>query len=60
VLCVGDSPVTDIGGALSVGIDACWFAPNGEQWPDGAKPPTLVIRDLLELTELAPAVPLAQ
>ena len=55
VLCVGDSPVTDIGGALSVGIDACWYAPNGEQWPDAANPPTLVIRNLLELVPFAPA-----
>jgi 2-haloacid dehalogenase len=53
LLCVGDSPVTDINGALSGGIDACWYAPSGAQWPDDARKPTLVIRDLLELTRYA-------
>jgi 2-haloacid dehalogenase len=55
LLCVGDSPVTDIGGALSAGIDACWYAPAGTEWPDAAKQPTLVIRDLMELTRYARA-----
>jgi 2-haloacid dehalogenase len=53
LLCVGDSPVTDIGGALSAGIDACWYAPHGAEWTETARKPTLVIRDLLELTQYA-------
>jgi 2-haloacid dehalogenase len=56
VLCVGDSPASDIGGALSAGVDACWYAPDGSQWPDSRNTPTLVIIDLRELTQFAPEV----
>jgi len=54
LLCVGDSPVTDVAGALAAGIDACWYAPGGAEWPDRANPPTLVIADLRELLKSAP------
>jgi YjjG family noncanonical pyrimidine nucleotidase len=53
LLCVGDSPVTDVGGALSAGIDACWYAPDGREWPGAANHPTLVIGDLRDLVPLA-------
>ena len=53
LLCVGDNPVTDIGGALSAGIDACWYAPNGAEWPEADNHPTLVIGDLRELARFA-------
>jgi 2-haloacid dehalogenase len=49
LLCVGDNPVSDVGGALAAGIDACWYSPAGAPWPGPAAPPTLVIRDLREL-----------
>jgi 2-haloacid dehalogenase len=52
LLCVGDNPVSDVGGALAAGIDACWYSPAGAPWPGTAAPPTLVIRDLRELLEL--------
>jgi 2-haloacid dehalogenase len=52
ILCVGDNPVSDVGGALAAGIDACWYSPAGAPWPGPASPPTLVIRDLRELLVL--------
>jgi 2-haloacid dehalogenase len=56
VLCVGDNPVSDIGGAQAAGIDACWYAPSGAAWTGPAPAPRLVIRSLLELTGLLPPV----
>jgi FMN hydrolase / 5-amino-6-(5-phospho-D-ribitylamino)uracil phosphatase len=49
LLCVGDNPVSDVGGAQAAGIDACWYAPQGAPWPGPAAAPALVIRDLREL-----------
>ena len=53
LLCVGDNPAADIGGARAAGIDACWYAPAGQPWPGPGEPPTLVIRDLTDLAPLA-------
>ncbi|HVP17588.1 MAG TPA: YjjG family noncanonical pyrimidine nucleotidase [Spirochaetia bacterium] len=49
LLCVGDNPGSDIEGARTAGIDACWFAPDGREWPGPGEPPLLRIRDLREL-----------
>ncbi len=35
ILAVGDSPAADILGANNAGIDACWFAPDGGELPEG-------------------------
>jgi 2-haloacid dehalogenase len=56
LLCVGDNPDSDIGGAHAAGIDACWYAPSGAAWPREAQAPAWVIRDLEELLRFAPAV----
>jgi HAD superfamily hydrolase (TIGR01509 family) len=58
LLCVGDNPVSDVGGAQAAGIDACWYSPAGAPWTGPAAPPDLVIRDLRELLKLrAPVFP---
>jgi 2-haloacid dehalogenase len=56
LLCVGDNPNSDIAGAHSAGIDACWYAPSGAAWRGPARAPAWVIRDLEELKRFAPAV----
>jgi len=56
LLCVGDNPDSDIAGARSAGIDACWYAPSGAAWPGPAHAPAWVIRDLEELMRFAPTV----
>ena len=56
LLCVGDNPDSDIAGAHSAGIDACWYAPSGAAWPGQAQAPAWMIRDLEELMRFAPAV----
>ena len=56
LLCVGDNPDSDIAGARSAGIDACWYSPTGGAWPGPSQAPTWVIRDLEELMHFAPAV----
>ena len=53
LLCVGDSPSTDIRGALASGIDACWYSPNGAVWQEGELAPLYTIRDLRELERFA-------
>ena len=49
LLCVGDNPVSDVGGAQAAGIDACWYSPSGAPWSGPEAPPVLMIRDLREL-----------
>jgi YjjG family noncanonical pyrimidine nucleotidase len=54
LLCVGDNPSADIGGARAAGITGCWYNPGGADWLGPAEPPELVIGDLRELLRLAP------
>jgi YjjG family noncanonical pyrimidine nucleotidase len=54
LLCVGDNPSADIGGARAAGIAGCWFNPAGSPWPGPGEPPEQVIGDLRELLPLAP------
>ncbi|WFS60901.1 HAD-IIA family hydrolase [Pseudodesulfovibrio thermohalotolerans] len=42
-LMVGDTPATDIAGAIAAGIDACWLTNNATQYPDNLKEPRLVL-----------------
>jgi 2-haloacid dehalogenase len=56
LLCVGDSPASDVAGARAAGIDACWYAPGAPAWPGPGEPPLLVVRDLAELLAFAPTV----
>jgi YjjG family noncanonical pyrimidine nucleotidase len=55
LLCVGDNPSADIGGARAAGIAACWYNPGGRPWPGPGEPPERTIADLRELLALAPA-----
>ena len=54
LLCVGDNPSADIGGARAAGIAGCWYNPGGAAWPGPGDPPERVIGDLRELLEMAP------
>jgi 2-haloacid dehalogenase len=51
VLCVGDNPVADIAGARAAGIDACWYAPAGREWPGPGPAPLHVANDLLTIVD---------
>jgi 2-haloacid dehalogenase len=48
LLCVGDNPVADVGGARAAGIDAWWFSPKGAAWPGPGEAPR-VVKDLAEI-----------
>jgi 2-haloacid dehalogenase len=54
LLCVGDNPSADIGGARAAGIEGCWYNPGGAAWPGPGDPPERTIADLRELLPLAP------
>jgi YjjG family noncanonical pyrimidine nucleotidase len=51
ILCIGDSPSSDIRGAANAGIDSCWFNPSGGVYPSGEPEPNYIIRDLRELLD---------
>jgi 2-haloacid dehalogenase len=57
LLCVGDNPSADIGGARAAGIAGCWYNPGGSPWPGPGDPPEQVIGSLPELLRFAPASP---
>jgi len=54
LLCVGDSPSTDIAGAAAAGIDACWYSPAGAPWAGPGPAPAFVAADLRDLLAFAP------
>lgn len=54
ILCVGDSPSSDIRGGSSVGLDTCWFAPPEAVYPTGVPQPTYRISDLRRLLDFLP------
>jgi putative hydrolase of the HAD superfamily len=56
ILCVGDSPSSDIRGGNLAGIDTCWFAQPGAEYPMHEPPPLFRISDLRELLNFLPAV----
>jgi putative hydrolase of the HAD superfamily len=55
ILCVGDSPSSDIRGGNLAGIDTCWVAPPGVEYPMEEPPPLYRISDLRELLSFLPA-----
>jgi 2-haloacid dehalogenase len=54
ILCVGDSPSSDIRGGSSAGLDTCWFAPPEAVYPTGQPQPTYRISDLRRLPDFLP------
>jgi HAD superfamily hydrolase (TIGR01549 family) len=46
---VGDTPASDIAGALEVGMHAIWLDAEGVRYPSGLPPPAAVIHSLAEL-----------
>jgi HAD superfamily hydrolase (TIGR01549 family) len=49
---VGDTPASDIAGALRAGMQAIWFDAEGVKYPPELPAPTVVIHRLAELIEL--------
>jgi len=49
VLCIGDSPCTDIKGGCQYGIDTCWFMYKQMEYPSTEPLPDYIISDLREL-----------
>jgi putative hydrolase of the HAD superfamily len=54
ILCVGDSPSSDIRGGSSAGLDTCWFTPPEVVYPTGEPQPTYRISDLRRLLDFLP------
>lgn len=48
VLIIGDSLTSDIQGGINVGVDTCWYNPDGKENDSGIVP-TYTVRDLHEL-----------
>ena len=53
ILCVGDSPSSDIRGAHLAGLASCWFSRGADEYPAEEPPPDYRIRDLRELLDFA-------
>lgn len=53
---VGDTPESDIAGALRAGMRAVWLDHEGKKYPHGAPQPTYLIHSLRELVELVEPV----
>lgn len=51
VLCVGDSPSSDIRGAHLAGLASCWYGRGAGEYPADEPPPNHQIRDLRELLD---------
>jgi YjjG family noncanonical pyrimidine nucleotidase len=54
VLCVGDSPSSDIRGGNAAGMATCWVNPRGAAYPATEPAPDYVVGSLEELLALAP------
>jgi len=54
VLCVGDSPSSDIRGGHNAGIDTCWYAPRDTTYPAEEPRPLYRISDLRQLLDFLP------
>jgi 2-haloacid dehalogenase len=54
VLCVGDSPSSDIRGGRNAGLDTCWYAPGDCRYPSDEPRPLYTIRDLRQLLTFLP------
>jgi len=53
ILCVGDNPVSDIGGAQQAGLDTCLFMDPLRSFGSGDPEPDYMITDLRELINFA-------
>ncbi len=49
---VGESPVTDVVGALEAGLRAVWYNAEGRRYPTDLPPPDAEIRDLQDVESL--------
>ena len=54
ILCVGDSPSSDIRGGNQAGVDTCWFMYPLRGYPPEEPEPTYMISDLRELLTFTP------
>lgn len=54
LLCVGDSPSSDIRGGYNSGMDTCWFRSTSTDYPYQEPEPDYIIDDLRELIKFAP------
>jgi 2-haloacid dehalogenase len=54
VLCVGDSPSSDIRGGHNAGLDTCWYAPADTPYPAEEPRPLYTISDLRQLLGFLP------
>jgi 2-haloacid dehalogenase len=54
ILCVGDSPSSDIRGGHNAGLDTCWVAPPGSEYPAAEPKPLYTISDLRQLLRFLP------
>ena len=55
ILCVGDGPSSDIRGGHAAGLDTCWYAPRGSEYPADEPEPRYTITDLRQLLRFLPA-----
>jgi 2-haloacid dehalogenase len=55
ILCVGDSPSSDIRGGRAAGLDTCWVAPPGSEYPAEEPRPLYTINDLRQLLRFLPS-----
>lgn len=54
LLCVGDSPSSDIRGGWAAGMPTCWVNLRGLPYPAGEPAPDFAVASLEELLDLAP------
>ena len=50
-LIIGDSLTSDMQGGINIGIDTCWYNPNGKALPDGYKL-TYIVKDFDEMANM--------
>jgi putative hydrolase of the HAD superfamily len=53
ILCIGDSPSSDIRGAHTAGMDTCWYSPSDRTYPKDCPSPDYTISDLREIMSFA-------
>ncbi|MBN2533992.1 MAG: YjjG family noncanonical pyrimidine nucleotidase [Spirochaetales bacterium] len=56
ILCVGDSPSSDIEGGNLAGFDTCWYMHVARMYPPNRLKPDYIISDLNGLKEFAPEI----
>lgn len=54
LLCVGDSPSSDIRGGYNAGMDTCWLRSTSADYPGQEPEPDYIIDDLRELLKFTP------